>query len=73
MFETSSPVSASLFPAGSSWLNLMERWFGRQGGMAICCGVSLSAADLQASSEAFLKARSREPQPFVWTATVKST
>jgi transposase len=59
-------------PTSSSWLNLVERWFGHLDNKAIRRGVFLSVADLQASIAAFLKAWNQDPKPFVWTATVES-
>src|SRR6202163_1462034 len=59
-------------PTSSSWLNLVERWFGHLDSKAIRRGVFLSVADLQSSIEAFLHAWNENPQPFVWTATVES-
>lgn len=59
-------------PTSSSWLNLVERWFGHLDNKAIRRGVFRSVADLQASIEAFLKAWNQDPKPFVWTATVES-
>jgi transposase len=59
-------------PTSSSWMNLVERWFGHLDNKAIRRGVFLSAADLKASIEAFLKAWNQDPKPFVWTATVES-
>jgi transposase len=59
-------------PTSSSWLNLVERWFGHLDSKAIRRGVFLSVADLKASIEAFLKAWNQAPKPFVWTATVES-
>ena len=59
-------------PTSSSWLNLVERWFGHLDNKAIRRGVFLSVADLQASIEAFLQAWNQDPKPFVWTATVES-
>src|SRR5215207_2717290 len=41
-------------PTSSSWMNLVERWFGHLDNKAIRRGVFLSVADLQASIEAFL-------------------
>src|SRR6202162_3877855 len=59
-------------PTSSSWLNLVERWFGHLDSKAIRRGVFRSVADLQASIDEFLKAWNQDPQPFVWTATVES-
>ena len=59
-------------PTSSSWLNLVERWFGELDSKAIRRGVFRSVEDLEASIDAFLKAWNQEPRPYVWTATVES-
>jgi len=59
-------------PTSSSWLNLVERWFGHLDNKAIRRGVFRSVADLQESIDAFLAAWNTDPKPFVWTATVES-
>jgi transposase len=59
-------------PTSSSWLNLVERWFGHLDEKAIRRGVFRSVEDLKASIDAFLKAWNKDPKPFVWTATVES-
>lgn len=59
-------------PTSSSWLNLVERWFGHLDGKAIRRGVFRSVEDLEASIDAFLAAWNKDPKPFVWTATVES-
>ena len=59
-------------PTSSSWLNLVERWFGELDNKAIRRGVFLSVESLEASIDAFLSAWNKDPKPFVWTATVES-
>jgi transposase len=59
-------------PTSSSWLNLVERWFGHLDQKAIRRGVFRSVGDLQTSIQAFLAAWNEDPKPFVWTATVES-
>ena len=59
-------------PTSSSWLNLVERWFGHLDQKAIRRGVFRSVEDLKASIHAFLTAWNQDPKPFVWTATVES-
>jgi transposase len=59
-------------PTSSSWLNLVERWFGQLDQKAIRRGVFRSVEDLKTSIEAFLTAWNKDPKPFVWTATVES-
>ena len=56
----------------SSWLNLVERWFGELEGKRIRRGVFVSVEDLQKAIEEFLAAWNNDPKPFVWTATVES-
>ena len=59
-------------PTSSSWLNLVERWFGELTGKRIRRGVFVSVEDLEKAIEEFLAAWNSDPKPFVWTATVDS-
>jgi transposase len=59
-------------PTSSSWLNLVERWFGELDDKAIRRGVFRSVGDLKASIDAYLTAWNKNPKPFLWTATVES-
>jgi transposase len=59
-------------PTSSSWLNLVERWFGHLDQKAIRRGVFRSVADLEAAINSFLTTWNEDPKPFVWTATVES-
>jgi len=59
-------------PTSSSWLNMVERWFGQLDDKAIRRGVFRSVEDLKASIDAFLMTWNKDPKPFVWTATVDS-
>ena len=59
-------------PTSSSWLNLVERWFGELTGKRIRRGVFVSVEDLQQAIGEFLAAWNDDPKPFVWTATVES-
>jgi transposase len=63
---------AHFVPTSSSWMNLVERWFGHLDNKAIKRGVFRSVEDLQASIDAFLDSWNADPKPFVWTATVES-
>jgi transposase len=56
-------------PTSSSWLNLIERWFGKLTDKAIRRGVFQSVPDLIAAIEAYLQATNDNPEPFIWTAT----
>jgi transposase len=57
-------------PTSSSWLNLVERWFGELTSKAVRRGSFSSVADLHAAIAQFLDAWNHDPKPFVWTATV---
>ena len=59
-------------PTSSSWLNLIERWFGELTGKRIRRGVFVSVADLVAAIEDYLAVWNTNPKPLVWTATVAS-
>ena len=59
-------------PTSSSWLNLVERFFGKLTDKAIRRGIFQSVPDLIAAIEAYLKANNENPQPFEWTATANS-
>jgi transposase len=59
-------------PTSSSWLNLVERWFGELTGKRIRRGVFVSVDALKSAIEEYLAAWNKDPKPFVWTATVES-
>src|SRR5258708_12881740 len=59
-------------PTSSSWLNLVERWFGELTGQRIRRGVFVSAEDLEKAIEEFLVAWNNDPKPFVWPPTPAS-
>jgi transposase len=59
-------------PTSSSWLNLVERWFGELSRECIRRGAFFSVADLEKAIAEYLDAWNEDPRPFVWTATVES-
>jgi len=59
-------------PTSSSWLNLVERWFGVLTSKRIRRGSFRSVEDLEKAITEFLAAWNENPKPFVWTATVES-
>ena len=63
---------AHFVPTSSSWLNLVERWFGELNAKAVRCGSFGSVAELECAIAQFLDAWNQNPKPFVWTATVES-
>ena len=59
-------------PTSSSWLNLIERWFGELTSKRVRRGSFHSVQDLQSAISEFLNTWNENPKPFVWTATVQS-
>lgn len=58
-------------PTSSSWLNLVERWFGELTRKAVRRGAFVSVPDLIQTIEGFLAVWNQSPRPFVWTAKVE--
>jgi len=58
-------------PTSSSWVNLVERWFGELTRKAVRRGAFVSVTDLIQAIEAFLAAWNENPKPFVWTAKIE--
>ena len=56
-------------PTGSSWLNQVERFFGKITQEAIRRGSFTSVHQLKQAIDDYLQEHNKEPQPFVWTAT----
>ena len=56
-------------PTSSSWLNMVEIFFGRLTDKAIRRGIFHSVPDLIQSIETYLAAHNDNPQPFQWTTT----
>ena len=59
-------------PTSSSWLNLVERWFGELTSKRIRRDSFVSVADLKQAIDEFLLAWNEKPRPFLWTTTVDS-
>ena len=58
-------------PTSSSWLNLLERWFGKLTDKRIRRGTFFSVEELEGAIEEYLEENNKQPKPFVWTATVE--
>jgi transposase len=56
-------------PTSSSWLNMVEIFFGRLSDKAIRRGIFKSVPDLIDAIQAYLAAHNEDPKPFQWTAT----
>ena len=56
-------------PTSSSWLNLVERWFGKLTDKRIRRGTFYSVDDLVQAIQEYLNENNQNPKPFLWTAT----
>jgi transposase len=54
-------------PTSSSWLNLIERWFGEITRKRIRRGVFRSVPELVTAIEEYIRCHNEDPKPFVWT------
>src|SRR5271169_1918625 len=57
-------------PTSSSWLNLVERWFGEITRKRIRRGVFKSVNELIEAIQNYVKTNNQNPKPFVWTKRV---
>lgn len=58
-------------PTGSSWLNLVERWFRELTEKRIRRGTFCSVKELVGAIREYLEHNNQEPRPFVWKASAK--
>jgi transposase len=56
-------------PTSSSWLNLVERWFGKLTDKQIRRGTFQNVPELISAIERYIADNNRNPKPFVWTAS----
>lgn len=56
-------------PTGSSWLNLVERWFAELTNKQIRRGVHKTVQALEQDIRTWIAAWKTDPQPYVWTKT----
>ena len=56
-------------PTHSSWLNLVERWFGLLEARQIKRGAHRSVRTLERAIGEFLDTTNEKPKPFIWTKT----
>jgi len=54
-------------PTSSSWLNLIERWFGEITRKRIRRGVFHSVPELIAAIDEYVRLNNENPKPFIWT------
>ena len=55
-------------PTSSSWLNLVERWFGQITDRRLRRGTFTSVKKLIEAIEDYIAAHNEDPKPFIWTA-----
>ena len=56
-------------PTGSSWINLVERWFATLTERQLRRGVHRSTRELEAALQRYVEAYNQDPKPFAWTKT----
>ena len=56
-------------PTSSSWLNVIEGFFGKLTQKRLRRGIFKSVTDLKRAIKEFIEAHNQDPKPFVWTAT----
>lgn len=64
-------VHLHFIPTSSSWLNLVERFFGLLTQKQLRRGVFTSVKDLESSITNFIEHNNSDPKPFVWTKTAE--
>jgi len=64
-------VTLHFIPTSSSWLNLVERFFGLITDKAIRRGVFTSVKDLEEKLMQFISNHNEDPVPFTWTKSVE--
>jgi len=58
-------------PTGSSWINLVERWFATLTERQLRRGVHRSTRELELALRHYVETYNQEPKPFVWTKTAE--
>lgn len=64
-------VVLHFIPTSSSWLNLVERFFGLITEKQIRRGIYLSVRELEQKIMEFIETHNTQPRPFVWTKTTE--
>ena len=62
-------VKVHFTPTGSSWLNMVERFFRDLTVNRLRRGVFTSVPDLELALHDYVRVHNREPKPFIWTKT----
>jgi transposase len=64
-------VHFHFLPTSTSWLNLVERFFGELSQRQLKRLVVHNVRELESAIENYIHTRNRNPKPFVWTASVE--
>ena len=56
-------------PTGSSWLNMVERWFGELTTKLLQRGVHKNVPNLEADIRNWIDTWNEDPRPYIWTKT----
>lgn len=64
-------VTLHFIPTSSSWLNLVERFFGLLTQKQLKRGVFTSVKELESAITEFIDRHNESPKPFVWTKSVE--
>ena len=64
-------VTLHFIPTSSSWLNLVERFFGLLTQKQLKRGVFTSVKELETAITEFIARHNESPKPFVWTKSVE--
>ena len=63
-------VTLHFIPTSSSWLNLVERFFGLLTQKQLKHGVFTSVKELEIAIRQFIDQHNKDPEPFIWTKSV---
>jgi len=69
--EKKKRIFIHFIPTSSSWLNLVERFFGILTDKQLRRGVFTSVKELEAALKSFIEQHNRKPKPFVWTKSTE--
>jgi transposase len=56
-------------PTGSSWINMVERWFATLTQRQLRRGIHRSTRELEAALQRYVETYNQDPKPFAWTKT----
>lgn len=69
--ERKKRIFLHFIPTSSSWLNMVERFFGVLTEKQLRRGVFTSVQELEACLTDFIEHHNKDPKPFVWTKTTE--